>query len=303
MTAVSKAFNYIVSTTQEDQMVGKSLAGCDQETTSRLPTLAKFDAVVLRRTRLLQVKLFNASQGFADSLSLRDDVVDVLTATAILHYPEMLLHSPESPYIKRVRQALSQVQATEAEIAAWAIVIHRTLKQPEKNAPRSPTPRRTGNDELLRRQTLLLEQQAQLLGGLAADVKELNQRVGRLENPSREDSTQPPPGAAGQSIPPSDAARATPGRAHSRAKPLASVWYEWFLPALPNARQNHRRHHECKVAVSFMRIFLPMGYDVTGEESDAKGRILSSGREAEANILAFLEAKNIKAKSHGTIVK
>ncbi|KAE8911234.1 hypothetical protein PF005_g15393 [Phytophthora fragariae] len=52
-----------------------------------------------------------------------------------------------------------------------------------------------------------------------------------------------------------------------------------------------------------MRIFLPMGYDVTGEESDAKGRILSSGREAEANILAFLEAKNIKAKSHGTIVK
>ncbi|KAE8890572.1 hypothetical protein PF006_g19163 [Phytophthora fragariae] len=102
---------------------------------------------------------------------------------------------------------------------------------------------------------MLLEQQAQLLGGLAAEVKELNQRVGRLENPSREDSTQLPLDAAGQSIPPSDASRATPGRAHSRAKPLASVWYEWFLPALPNARQNRRRHHECKVAVSFMRIF------------------------------------------------
>ncbi|EGZ09049.1 hypothetical protein PHYSODRAFT_524943, partial [Phytophthora sojae] len=88
-----------------------------------------------------------------------------------------------------------------------------------------------------------------------------------------------------------------------RAKPLATVWYEWFLPPLPSARPNRRRYHECEVAVAFMRVFLPAGYNVTGDEVTAKGRILSSGREAEANVLAFLEAENVKAKSHGTIVK
>ncbi|EGZ16647.1 hypothetical protein PHYSODRAFT_330708 [Phytophthora sojae] len=179
--------------------------------------------------------------------------------------------------------------------------------QPSKNdTPRSPAPRRVEDDELLRRQTLLLEQQAQILGGLAAEVKALNQRVQRLEHPL-DVTTAPSTTAAGSlsssSSALSDTASGVATRAHSRAKPLATVWYEWFLPPLPSARPNRRRYHECKVAVAFMRVFLPAGYNVTGDEVTAKGRILSSGREAEENVLAFLEAENVKAKSHGTIVK
>ncbi|EGZ16867.1 hypothetical protein PHYSODRAFT_330922 [Phytophthora sojae] len=217
MSAVSKAFNYTVGTTQEDQTVGKSLAGWDLKASPRLPALDDFDPLVLHRIRLLQDRLFSAAKGFTERLSLRDDVVDVLTATAILHYPDMLRLRPKSLYIKRVQEALSQ--------------------------------------------------QAQILGGLAAEVKALNQRVQRLEHPSD--------------------------------------WFilpQWFLPPLPSARPNRRRYHECKLAVAFMRVFLPAGYNVTGDEVTAKVRILSSGREAEANVLAFLEAENVKAKSHDTIV-
>ncbi|EGZ21842.1 hypothetical protein PHYSODRAFT_490928, partial [Phytophthora sojae] len=158
------------------------------------------------------------------------------------------------------------------------------------------------NDELLRRQTLLLEQQTQILGGLAAEVKALNQRVQRLEHPS-DVTTALSPTAAGSlsssSSALSDTASGAATRAHSRAKPLATV----VSAPVASARPNRRRYHECKVAVAFMRVFLPAGYNVTGDEVTAKGRILSSGREAEANVFAFLEAKNVKAKSHGTIVK
>jgi hypothetical protein len=49
MTSISKAFNYIVSTTQEDQQVGKSLAGWGTEAEACLPILEAFDAVVAKK--------------------------------------------------------------------------------------------------------------------------------------------------------------------------------------------------------------------------------------------------------------
>ncbi|OWZ13734.1 hypothetical protein PHMEG_00012886 [Phytophthora megakarya] len=279
-SAVSKAFNYIVGTTQEDQTVAKSLAGWDLNASSRLPTFENFDHLRLHRIHLLQANLFSAATGFMDRLRLRDDVVDVLTGTAILHYPDML----------------HLFAATEAEVSAWAIVIHRTLQQPKKETPSSPAPRRTGDDSLLKRQSWLLEQPAQLLVGLAAE---------HLERTPEATTAQPGSATAG-SISAGiafDAVKGSTSRVHSRAKSLTTVWYEWFLPPLPSARPNRRRYHEYKVAVAFMRIFLPAGYDVTGAESEAKGHILISGREAEANVVAFLEAEHVKAKSHGTIVK
>ncbi|OWZ04726.1 hypothetical protein PHMEG_00023324 [Phytophthora megakarya] len=45
MTYISKAFNPIVSTSPEDQHVGKVLAGCDAESKPCLPTLRLFDPV------------------------------------------------------------------------------------------------------------------------------------------------------------------------------------------------------------------------------------------------------------------
>ncbi|EGZ09050.1 hypothetical protein PHYSODRAFT_525623 [Phytophthora sojae] len=216
MSAVSKAFNYIVGTTQEDQTVGKSLAGWGLKASPRLPTLDDFDPLVLHRIRLLQDRFFSAAKGFTERLSLRDDVVDVLTATAILHYPDMLRLRPESLYIKRVQEALSQVQATEAEIAAWSMAIHRTLQPSKNDTPRSPAPRRAEDDELLRRQTLLLEQQAQILGGLAAEVKALNQQVQRLEHPS-DLTTAPSTTAAGSLSSSSSALSDTASGAATRA--------------------------------------------------------------------------------------
>ncbi|OWZ13568.1 hypothetical protein PHMEG_00013081 [Phytophthora megakarya] len=271
---------------------------------ARLPTFENFDHLLLHRIHLLQAKLFTAATGLTDRLSLRDDVVDVLTATAILHYPDMLHLSPDSLYAKRVQEALRQVQATEAEISAWAIAIHRTLQQPEKEIPSSPTPRRTDDGSLLQRQTWLLEPQAQLLGGLAAEVRELNQRVQRLEGhrkrlPRNQD---PRPQVQPRLALLSRCKRVDISCAFS-GEATRNRLVRVVLSPLPNARPNRRRYHECKVAVASIHFFLPTGYDVTGAESEAKERILSSGREAEAYVFSFLEGDYGKAKSHGTVVK
>ncbi|OWY95129.1 hypothetical protein PHMEG_00034949 [Phytophthora megakarya] len=107
MSAVSKDFNYIVSSTHEDQKVGKSLAGCDLNAQPHLPTLDAFDSPVLQRIRQVQCLLFASIHGLDDGLSLRKEVIEVPMAVTILHYNEMLHLAPASPYIKRVCLAVS----------------------------------------------------------------------------------------------------------------------------------------------------------------------------------------------------
>lgn len=149
----------------------------------------------------------------------------------------------------------------------------------------------------MRRQTALHEQQTQLISSLALQVKQLSERVQRLETPSAAPAhAQPETNAAKPTSTVADAKRFTPARTQSRPKTLAPVWYEWFCDLLPFAHQNRRRYRECKVAVSFMRIFLPKDYNVAGNDDEAKARILRSGREAEVNIRKFLAAENIKSK-------
>jgi hypothetical protein len=117
LSSMSKAFNYIVSTTHEDQAVGKTLAGWGgAKAKARLPILAAFDPLVTRRIRRLQDILFSTAQGFKGPLVLNDDVVEVLMAVVILRYDAMLKVAPNSPYITRVQNALSQLQMADTEL-------------------------------------------------------------------------------------------------------------------------------------------------------------------------------------------
>jgi hypothetical protein len=47
---------------------------------------------------------------------LNDDVVEVLMAVVILRYDAMLKVAPNSPYITRVQNALSQLQMADTEL-------------------------------------------------------------------------------------------------------------------------------------------------------------------------------------------
>lgn len=132
MTSIRKAFNYIVSTTREDQQVGKALAGWGSESKPGLPTLHLFDPMVSEKIRQLQQLLFASAFGFTAEFNFHDDVLEVLMAVAVLHYHDMLRLAPTSPYIKRVQHGLAQVSVTESELGSWSLTILGDLLQRKK---------------------------------------------------------------------------------------------------------------------------------------------------------------------------
>jgi hypothetical protein len=186
LTSVSKAFNYIVSTTHEDQRVAKLLSGLGTEASPRLPSLGVFDAAVGRTIQQVQKLLFAQSFGFPDKLNLRDDVLEGVTAVIILHFHDARKLAPSAPYISRVQRAIAQVGVSEDEVRAWALAIHTDLLEPKQknhtDAPPSP-PRSSIESDLLRKQTEIIEQQTKMISCLTAQVKTLTGRVTHLEGP------------------------------------------------------------------------------------------------------------------------
>jgi hypothetical protein len=129
----------------------------------------------------------------------------------------------------------------------------------------------------------------------------LTGRVTHLEGPGNQTASDV--AAASRHEPGSAGAVSTVNRRNASAKSLSSLWYEWFSDLSAYETMNRRRYHEAKLAIAFMRMFLPDGYDVTGSSNDSKSRILTAGRDAEVNVLVFLRSGNSRAKSCGTIVK
>ncbi|OWZ21859.1 hypothetical protein PHMEG_0003536 [Phytophthora megakarya] len=119
MSAVSKAFNYIVTSTHEDKKWAN-------HSPPQLPTPEAVDAPVLQRIRQVQCLLFGFTLGLDDSLILRTVVIEILGAVTILHHNEMMHLAP----------AVSQSQVTEPEISGWALTIQESFLTSKRTAQR-----------------------------------------------------------------------------------------------------------------------------------------------------------------------
>ncbi|KAE8897552.1 hypothetical protein PF003_g18467 [Phytophthora fragariae] len=195
---------------------------------------------------------------------------------------------------------MSQVRVTETELGSWSLTIQSDLVQRKAKLEQSneqPSVAPTC-DDLVKKQTALIQRQMQLIDKLSSQVETLSDRVASLEGPTTQTSPKDCPRPDDNGAPEVEhPRRAKPQRA--RAKSLSSVWYEWFCDMQDIKRQNSRRYHEAKFAVGFMKLFLPDGHDVSGTTA----QVLQAGKDAEANILAFLREQNKKPKAYGTVVK
>lgn len=90
-SSVSKAFSYMLNTTQEAQKVARQLSGWNPDAGARLPDFSGLDAVVRARVHELQQRLFASTCGFPDrTWNVDGQVLEVLTATLLHHVPDML---------------------------------------------------------------------------------------------------------------------------------------------------------------------------------------------------------------------
>lgn len=99
LTRVSKAFSYMLNTSVEDQSIARQLSGWEPGSSASLPELSCFDAHVRSRVARLQTSLFHASLGFATaSWDIDPQVLDVLTASLLLHLPGTICLRNSSPF-------------------------------------------------------------------------------------------------------------------------------------------------------------------------------------------------------------
>ncbi|KAG3248438.1 hypothetical protein PI124_g6886 [Phytophthora idaei] len=235
-------------------------------------------------------------------MNLRDNVLEVLMAVAMLHYHDMLQLAPEGPYIERMKRTIKQFSITETELASWALTIHSDLVARRKSPAKAERAAALTVDDLVEKQTTLIQQQMEVIGNLSSQVAELKERMASLEGSAPSSNRASGDRSAADTSAVTQVATRTPRR-RSHAKPLSVVWYEWLTTLPWKHKENRRRYHDTKVAVAFMHLFLPEGYDATGSDSVTKARILKAGQDAEEAILAFLRARNEKTKTFGTVVK
>jgi len=293
MSRVSKTFSYMLNTTHEDQQVARQLSGWNPQAGARLPDLTALDGVV--RTRVEKL-LFAAVTGFSTlSWNLDPQVLEVLTATLILHFPEMERHRLDSPSVRRIHEALVlNIQASE--LLAWSITLRAAFNPPaeekqETAAESSQDMIRVLEklsqqlDELLLRQTRVEEK----LAALGANAESIDKPTNTTEQQHQE------------------LEQSQPKRARKRAsKALSTVWFEWFT-AVPRMYESttvtKATLHESRHAVAFKMLCLPSGFKLDPASPAYKAEVHTLGVEAEKKTLEYLAAQGSQAVAVGSVVK
>ncbi|EGZ29033.1 hypothetical protein PHYSODRAFT_322617 [Phytophthora sojae] len=297
MSRVSKAFSYMLNTTHEDQQVARQLSRWNAQAGARLPDLTALDGVVRARVEKLQDLLFAAVTGFPTvSWNLDPQVLEVLMATLILPFPEMERHRLDSPYVRRIHEALGVLNIQTSELLAWSITLRAAFNPPAEEKQETATESSQNMirvleklsqqlDELLLRQTRVEER----LAVLGANAESIDKKTNTTEQQHE------------------DVEQSQPKRARKRAsKALSTVWFEWFT-AVPRMYESTTVSkailHESRHAVAFMMLYSPSGFKLDPASPAYKAEVHAVGVEAEKKTLEYLAAQGSQAVAVGSVVK
>lgn len=107
MISLSNGIGYIVNTTKEGQKMARSLSGWDSNSNAVMPSLTPFNAVVGARVRAVFRDVSSCATQYCSAVVVRDDVLKLLSAVALLHLPDMQALQADSLYVNRVQQTAS----------------------------------------------------------------------------------------------------------------------------------------------------------------------------------------------------
>ncbi|POM79642.1 Hypothetical protein PHPALM_2631 [Phytophthora palmivora] len=97
------------------------LSGWNPKDGARHPSLRALEEPNLSRALKLQALLFRGTTNHGKELA------EVLTATLVMHYPDMLLLADRSAFIGRMRESLAALAIGEAELLARSVAIRRVF--------------------------------------------------------------------------------------------------------------------------------------------------------------------------------
>ncbi|POM58873.1 Hypothetical protein PHPALM_36428 [Phytophthora palmivora] len=123
MSTTNKGFN-IFNTSREDHTVSKALSGYDTQTKVKALHLKLIDTETQEKIagcqRFLFATYFKMKKMKSSKYNLSQQVIDVLTAYLIMHYPLMKDLQADGLGVRRVEAAAAQTGVSVAEVLAWS---------------------------------------------------------------------------------------------------------------------------------------------------------------------------------------
>ena len=211
-----------------------------------------------------------------------DEVLQVFTATLLLHYLDMKHKYESSPYIQKIHNCSKQIDISPTELAAISTALRASFFKNQSLGE----PCKDNVDDLLNQiqnQAKLIEEQAHLLHQSNLQLVEMNKRLARIEEKigihASSDIHEVTPVCSTES--PLKKRKEVP-------KSLANMWFNWYanMEKARNPSISRQRFYDHKQIVQYMKMFLFHGFKIN--QPLDKNQVALLGQEAEKNLLAFL---------------
>lgn len=121
LSTTNKAFAYVFNTTAEDQKVARVLSGWDSNDSVQITNLAGFDATTQIKIAAVQARAFSScSKLQTTAFNTSDQVLGVLLAHLIQHYPAMKKLDPAGLAVARLEECVASARCSSAELLSWS---------------------------------------------------------------------------------------------------------------------------------------------------------------------------------------
>ncbi|KAG2771162.1 hypothetical protein Pcac1_g17853 [Phytophthora cactorum] len=261
MMATNKAFAYVFNTTSKDQKIARVLSGWDAIKKPPVPTLSWFDSASQQQALELGNLLFQPSIDTQDpEKKLNGRVAEVLVASLIQHFPEVLERYPMCLYAARMRECLVTLGLSRTQMLPWSSEL-------QAKATRKDLEETEGDEEKLTREKKLINHQNRTIGELIAMNRALTDRVNLLEyaggvGQTDVSSTLPVNSTQTREVYSESSTKSNTCGSKALPKGPAAIWFEWYAktPRRWDMCGDRQKKSAYKQTVNCMKRFLPNGF-------------------------------------------
>ncbi|KAG4037461.1 hypothetical protein PC123_g26975 [Phytophthora cactorum] len=261
MMAANKAFAYVFNTTSKDQKIARVLSGWDAIKKPPVPTLSWFDSASQQQALELGNLLFQPSIDTQDpEKKLNGRVAEVLVASLIQHFPEVLERYPMCLYAARMRECLVTLGLSRTQMLPWSSEL-------QAKATRKDLEETEGDEEKLTREKKLINHQNRTIGELIAMNRALTDRVNLLEyaggvGQTDVSSTLPVNSTQTREVYSESSTKSNTCGSKALPKGPAAIWFEWYAktPRRWDVCGDRQKKSAYKQTVNCMKRFLPNGF-------------------------------------------
>lgn len=289
------------NTPKEDCKVARVLSGWSPDDKPLTVDAAKLDSSARASLTRLQSLVFGACSGHADRrLNVDSKVLDALTATLVLHYPQLKVLNEHAPAVRHLETCALEARITTVELLSWSTALHQSATA--ANDTKHSADERDRGGTVCDRDTAVINELIAINRKLSARLRVCETALLRL--PAQQERKRTRDDDCGDEP---TALEAPPPKRRKKSAPanLSSVWYAWYtqVPRMWNCGGDRQRRSDSRLLVAYLKLFLPKGFELDEADAAYKDTVLAHGKSAESALLEFLRSRSFTATGFGTVLK